>query len=302
VRRFAIAVVVPALLAGACGGADLAGDEELTARPFPREAPAVDEDADEVEDDGDLVDASDTPEDGPEPDVAADTPADPESSRDAQAAAYVQQAVPADALDHDVLLVDRADGGQLLLALVAADGEAVVEAARWVDGVFEQADRVEAGPAEALGTLRTPTAANGDRVVALGLRFDGDLRIAVWDLHDDGLETPEACPIEERRDIRGQGAGEVTITCDSDDDEVLVWHDGAFVQASHAARTESPDDDEVDEVEEIDDDAEEVEEDERERARGDRAGPPGKRALGPAGRSDAADSPPGAQGRGHRGR
>jgi hypothetical protein len=317
VRRFAVALVVPALLAGACGGAEPIVDDELTAQPYPDDD--VDDRAEDDAEDGDeVVPVEDEgAEDAPESDVASE----PEDSgpRASDAAAYLEQRLPDDALDHDVLLLEgTADDGRLLLAMVTADREAAVETARWSDGAFQQADVADAGPAEALGTLRTPETANGQQVVALGLHEDGELRVAVWELHDVELQVPGECPISEPREIRGQRADEVTIRCaapDADEAQDLVWNEGAFVPPARAARTQGPDrDDERAAAGTADHDDEDAvapasagastgrdagQDDERERRTGPAARALERRSAAAGGRSDVRDSPRGAQGRGH---
>jgi hypothetical protein len=317
VRRFAVAIVVPALLVGACGDAPQGDDGELTAQAYPREDEAPSDDAgDGGEDDGQQAaaplddDAADTADTG---EVGADETA----PRPAHAATYVSDHLPADALDHDVLLIDDVAVPQLLLAVMTAEEDAYVEVATWTDGAFEHLDRVDAGPAEALGTLRTRRGGD-DKTVVLGLHRDGGLRIGVWHLVTDGLQVPDTCPLRETRSFRGQGPSTVTVACEEGHGPpgALVWHDGVFAPPEDpppAERRERP------ERPERDAPAEESDEETRperghppsEQARPGRPERPGAsgdrgRGGGPPdharGRSDARDDPPGTQGRGPRGR
>ena len=293
----ALAVVVPALLVGACGGSQPIVDEELTAEPYPREAEtgpqeddltptledwahhALPEEGDDHEVEEDLpppvADAEEPDTDEPE---GAEGPEDEAGPRPSDAAAYLAERLPDDALDRDVLLVEQPEGEpKLVLAMVTVDREALVETARWSGDAFEHIDRSEAGPASALGTLRTPSLDTG-RLIGLGLHHEGELRIGVWRLVDGALELPEECPLDEPREIRGQRSSPVELVCDADEGspQALVWHEGVFEPRGETARTERP---------------EQAEERGRE-----------GRSDGASGRSDSRDGPRGTQGRGPRGR
>lgn len=233
-RRMLLVIALPALLAGACGGA-VPEPQELTAQPLAdapeRQQPDAASAPEETpEADGDvLAEDLDTPEGGVDAHDAAD--GDPVGPRPSDATAYLAEHLPDDARDHDVLLVDLdATVTALVVAYVSADGVASVEHARWAEDAFVRHDRVEAGPAEVLGTLQTPRLPVDGRAVVLGLRDEGQLRVAVWVLDDEGLAVPAACPVDAPRTIQGQNAGGVDVACDRDGDaDVLVWRDGVFL-------------------------------------------------------------------------
>jgi hypothetical protein len=292
----ALAVVVPALLVGACGGSQPIVDEELTAEPYPREAETGPQDDDltptledwarharsEEDDDHGVEEAVPPPAaDAEEPDADepdADGGPDDAGPRPSDAAEYLAERLPGDALDRDVLLVEQPEGEpKLVLAMVTADGEALVETARWSGDAFEHIDRSEAGPASALGTLRTPSL-HTERLIGLGLHHEGELRIGVWRLVEGALEIPDDCPLGEPREIHGQRSAPVEVVCDAEEGspQALVWHEGVFEPRGETARTERPD-------------------------RADERGREG-RSDGTSGRSDARDGPRGTQGRGPRGR
>jgi hypothetical protein len=233
VRRFAIAIVVPALLAGACAGAPSGQEEELTAQAYPRESDAADDDANpEALEEPVAEDAGDAVVEGPDqaPDDAEDGP------RPSDAAAYVDEHLPADALDHDVLLVNGPEAEpRLVLAVLTADREVNVETARWAQDGFDRVHAVDAGPAEVLGTLRMRRL-GGDMMVALGLHREEGLRVGFWRLEAGQLQVPEQCPLDHPHRLRGQGSSEVVVGCEGarGPNDMLVWQDGAFVPRDQA--------------------------------------------------------------------
>lgn len=305
-QKSAIAVLAPVLLAVACGGAPGDADEVLTAEPYPREAEASEFHGEPEEGEAVPDDEAQSAQQQPPPDDAQDDAADPEEAsgpRPADAAAYVRAHLPDDALDHDVLLVDDPpEEPRLLLAVVTADHQAAVEAAGWDGEAFHRDVRVDAGPAESLGTLRTPHM-GAQRLVALGLRHDGELRVGVWRLTEEELTAPDDCPVDGPRGLRGQGT-DLEIGCQAPeagedrDERTLVWREGAFRPPEAASRSSAR--------------PQRPEPSERS-GRPDRpGGPPDHAEASPSagqgaaeasnGRSDAADDPPGTQGGGPGGR
>jgi hypothetical protein len=227
VRRFAIAIVVPALLAGACGDVPAGQEEELTAQAYPRgsDAPGDEPAREALEESAVDTDAGPAPDErAPMPDAAEGGP------RPSHAAAYVDEHLPADALDHDVLLLNGPDAEpELVLAVLTADREVNVEAARWTQDAFDRVDRVHAGPAEGLGTLRTRSM-GGDKLVVLGFHREKGLRVGLWRLAFGQLEVPGQCPLDQPLRLRGQGSSEVVVGCQGvrGPEEMLVWQEGEF--------------------------------------------------------------------------